>query len=343
MLAIMIVGLFMGTKMAHCQGTVPAGIHYQAVARDSKGEMTRKNIDVRFIIHAGSEYGEIVHQELHSGVVTSDYGVFSLIIGQGTREPGGTAASFSEIDWSTANHYLQVQVKFNSDGFLDMGSPIRFMAVPYAMYAGKSLEKGPVGPQGPAGPEASDDQTLSIINIDGSDYLAISGGNSVKISSIEKDGDPTNELQTLSYNAGTLSISGGNSVNLGTEVAFRARNTTSDAAPPLTIVTMTYDSPQFNVGGAFNASTGIFISPTDGIYTFNLSYYADGSGGSRELSIYVENVEYEKIAFDIASGNTITVRSVTIRLNATDEVKLVINTGTASQTGTGTFSGYKVY
>jgi hypothetical protein len=106
---------------------------------------------------------------------------------------------------------------------------------------------------------------------------------------------------------------------------------------------MTYDSPQFNIGSAFNASTGIFIAPTDGIYTFNLSYYADGSGGSRELSIYVENVEYEKIAFDIASGNTITVRSVTIRLNATDEVKLVVNTGTALQTGTGTFSGYKVY
>ncbi len=306
---IIIPVLIIGTKMANGQGTVPAGIHYQAVARDSKGELARKNIEVRFIIHAGSEYGDIVHQELHVGVVTSDYGVFSLIIGQGTREPGGTAASFSDIDWSTANHYLQVQVKFSSD-FIDMGSPIRFMAVPYAMYAGKSLEPGPPGPPGPQG----------------------------------IPGDPATDDQTLIYNRSTkeLSISNGNTVTLDTEVAFRARNLISDLAPKVTYITMTYDAPDLNISDAFNPSTGIFTAPTSGIYTFNIGYFAEGPGDAREIAIHLNSALYETIATSVASGNTVGGRSITMRLSAGNTVNVVIFTGTAEQTGTGSFAGYKV-
>ena len=66
---------------------------------------------------------------------------------------------------------------------------------------------------------------------------------------------------------------------------------------------MTYDTPDLSVGGGFNASTGVFTVPADGIYTFNVSYYADGAGGSREVSIYVNSAPYEKIAIDITLGN----------------------------------------
>ncbi len=293
----LLIYLFTGASVIVAQ-TFPAGIAYQAVARASDGsEIVNTDIDVRFSILEGSPLGDVVYQELHSDVATSKYGVFSLIIGKGTVT-GGKAATFADVDWSTANHYLKVEVKFQND-FLDMGT-MQFLAVPYALYAAKSLEPGPQGIQGEPGPQglpgdpATDDQTLSVVNIDGSDYLAISGGNSVKVSSIEKDGDPTNELQdlrlnsdiltitkvadptsinlapysqsltynsstyalgisgktatvdlsglkndadysptneiqTLSYNestkALTISGTGGNSVTLGSEVAFRARNT----------------------------------------------------------------------------------------------------------------------
>jgi hypothetical protein len=105
---------------------------------------------------------------------------------------------------------------------------------------------------------------------------------------------------------------------------------------------MTYDTPDLSVGGGFNAGTGVFTAPADGIYTFNVSYYADGAGGSREVSIYVNSAPYEKIAVEITSGTTITVRSVTIRLSKGNTVSVVIYTGTATQTGTGSFAGYKV-
>ena len=295
-----------GAEVASGQTTVPGGINYQAVARDNNGdELVNTDIEVRFSIKTGSPTGPTVYQEVFTGVTTSRYGVFSLIIGKGDPVIG----TFTGINWSTTNHYLQVEVKFENI-FMDMGT-MQFMAVPYALYAGKSLEPGPAGPKGdpgPQGPEASDDQALS-------------------------------------YNRAnrTLSLTNGGSAVLGTEVAFRARNLISDIAPQITNVTMTFDAPDMSVGGGFNAETGIFTVPADGIYTFNVSYFADGlTGGDREVSIYVNNAPYEKLADKISAGTTITVKSVTIRLSAGNTVTMNINTGTATQTGTGSFSGYKV-
>lgn len=496
---------------AYIQGQtgVPAGINYQAVARDSYGkELANADIDVRFSIIAQNPLGQVVYQELHSDVITSRYGVFSLVIGHGVPT-GGIYGDLSQVRWSESNHYLKVEVKFEND-FTDMGT-MQFLAVPYALFAMKSLEPGPAGergdpgPQGPAGPKgdkgdtglqgiqgpqglqgakgdpgdpATDDQTLSIVNFEGSDYLAISGGNQVKISNIEKDGDPvneiqdlsinsdklkitnnasatewdlspyrqgltydpatrilgitgtsssinlselkndddaspTNELQTLSFssstnvlsltnstsvdltplrndadasptneiqslnlsgdvlsisgsnnvnlsgykdntdsqtltyseaaNSKTLQISGGNTVTLSNMVAFRARNIASDMASSMSYTTMTYDAADYNVGNCLNTTSGIFTAPADGIYTFNVTYLADGTGGSRELAIYVNSVLYDKLAIDIASGTTIPVHSVTMKLSATNTVSIVIYTGVATQTGTGTFSGFRVY
>jgi hypothetical protein len=112
-----------------------------------------------------------------------------------------------------------VEVKFENN-FVDMGT-MQFMAVPYALFASKSLEPGPSGapgpkgetgsqglpgPKGDQGDPATDDQTLSVVNVEGSDYLAISGGNQVKISNIERDGDPANEIQDLTINSDKLKI-----------------------------------------------------------------------------------------------------------------------------------------
>jgi len=208
--------LIMTIRTISGQVGVPAGINYQAVARDSYGkELANTSIDVRFSIIIQNPLGQVVYQELHSGIVTSKYGVFSLIIGHGVPT-GGIYSDLSQVKWSEAYHYLKVEVKFGNN-FVDMGT-MQFMAVPYALFAYKSLEPGPSGPKGEPGPQgiqglkgdqgdpATDDQTLSVVNLDGSDYLAISGGNQVKISNIEKDGDPANEIQDLLINSDKLKI-----------------------------------------------------------------------------------------------------------------------------------------
>ena len=296
-----------GAEVASGQTTVPGGINYQAVARDNNGdELVNTDIEVRFSIKTGSPTGPTVYQEVFTDVTTSRYGVFSLIIGKGDPVIG----TFTGINWSTTNHYLQVEVKFENI-FMDMGT-MQFMAVPYALYAGKSLEPGPAGPKGdpgPQGPEASDDQQLS-------------------------------------YTRGTrtLSLTNGGSVVLGTEVAFRALKRNSAPTSTQINITMTYDAPDLSIGGGFNPETGIFTVPADGIYTFNVSYYADGEFGQdgRKLFIFVNSAPYENIATGIMAFNTIGGRSVTARLTAGDTVTVVVFTASSNQTGTGSFSGYKV-
>jgi hypothetical protein len=235
---LLLLAFALSGSTSKAQDKVPLGIHYQAVARDNFGkELINQKISVKFSVISGDPLGTTVYQELHQNIITSKYGVFSLIIGQGTPTGSTPFGELSQISWETAFHYLKVEVKFDND-FMDMGT-MQFLAVPYALFAKRSLEPGPVGPVGNPGPQgprgeqglkgdqgvqgpkgdqgiqgpkgdqgdpATDNQILSVINLEGSDYLAISGGNQVKISNIERDGDPTNEIQDLVINSDLLRV-----------------------------------------------------------------------------------------------------------------------------------------
>jgi hypothetical protein len=400
---------------------VPLGIFYQAVARDNVGkELANKKIDVKFSIISGNPLGTIVYQELYSDVTTSKYGVFSLIIGKGTPT-GGLYSDLSQIQWNTAFHYLKVEVKFDND-FIDMGT-MQFLAVPYALYAQKSLEPGPQGPKGDPGDPASDNQTLSFdgnnlsiangntVNLSSlnvphqltliGDTLSILGGNKVgltnqiqdlqldvnnklkitknasatvidlskfnqslsfnpsdnkltisggtlpvDLSSLKNDADsdPTNELQTLSYNknTGDLTISSKNTVNLENSVGFKAKKSISQTG--LTIGS-TYpfinQDVEFNDGAGYDSGTGSFTAPIAGIYTFCIYYKADGSGSSRELSLLKNGTVYEILGSDIVTNTELT-KWVTMKLDQGNVVSLTINTGMSTYSGTGSFIGYKV-
>jgi hypothetical protein len=436
----------------HAQNGVPLGIHYQAVARNNNGtELTNTKISVKFSIISGDPLGTIVYQELHQDVITSKFGVFSLVIGHGVPTGASPVSSIADISWKDANHYLKVEVKFGND-FMDMGT-MQFLAVPYALYAQKSLEPGPTGQKGDkgdkgeAGDPASDKQTLSFdgknlsiyngntvnlstLNIPHQlsilgDTLSILGGNKVALTNqiqdlqldinnklkITKNSSATEidlnlykqdlsynpttgmlsisngtgadistlktdaiqdihlngniltidknsssagvdltkylddtDKQQLNYNESTksLSIDRGNRVTLGTMVAFRAKKQTSIAASSMTDVTFLPTTVEYNNGLGYNSTSGEFTASIDGIYTFSINYFSDGSGGSRKLTLYLNTGVYEEIAADISSM-TLTLRSLTMKLLAGDVVKLVINTGASSQTGTGSFSGFKVY
>jgi hypothetical protein len=297
---------------------------------------------------------------------------------------------------------------------------MQFLAVPYALYAQKSLEPGPAGPKGDPGPKgesgdpASDNQALSVINVDGSDYLAISGGNQVKISSIERDGDPTNEIQdltissdklkitknalatewdltryldntdtqalswnpatrilsisgnagtinlselkndadadpanemqTLAYdkNSGTLNISGGNNINLSNSIGFKAKKSTSQTGLTQGVTYPFINSEaEFIEGLCYDTGSGSFTSTSTGIYTFYITYKADGAGSGRQLNLLKNGSVYEILGPDISSGSEI-IKWVTMKLDQGNVVSMTINTGMSTYSGTGSFLGYKV-
>jgi hypothetical protein len=101
-------------------------------------------------------------------------------------------------------------------------------------------------------------------------------------------------------------------------------------------------APEFNDGGGFNYLTGVFTAPTSGIYTFSVNYVASGPAESRILKIFLNGSYYETLNSGITGGSTIT-RQITMKLSVGNTVKVIVNVGTGYDSGTGSFSGYKVY
>ena len=110
--------------------SVPQGINYQAVARDTNGHVLMNHLlDIKLSVISDIATGNISWQETHL-VTTNVYGLFTAIIGQGTSTSVGSSLTFDVVDWGGSNHLLKVEIDYGS-GYVDMGTTA-FMSVPYA-------------------------------------------------------------------------------------------------------------------------------------------------------------------------------------------------------------------
>jgi hypothetical protein len=101
------------------------GISYQAVARDAGNNlMQNQNLSVVFMIHEATANGTVVYQEIHNPM-TNDFGLFNVVIGDGTPQLG----SFAAIAWNSDRHFLEVEVGGQSLGTQEIQS------VPYSQVA----------------------------------------------------------------------------------------------------------------------------------------------------------------------------------------------------------------
>ena len=170
---------------------LPQGIAYQAVAvKESPysvaGEnpsaiyWSNKDIKVRFTILDQYPNPTDTYQEFHS-INTDDYGVFNLIIGQGTVISG----DFEEITWELGTAHLQVEIDFENDDNYTVTSFERFWSVPYAFVSKKDKS-------------TNNDSAIQSLN-DKITYLK------------NRDQDTVigNEIQLLSINDDTISLSNG--------------------------------------------------------------------------------------------------------------------------------------
>lgn len=171
----------------------PKGINYQGVARDNEGNaLASKTIAVRISILKTSASGEVEYAETHKPT-TNQFGLFTLVIGQGTVATG----NFSFISWAIGNKWLQIEIDPNGGSSYSLAGSQQLMTVPYAFYAEYSGNNS---------------------GLSAGTGIAINNG--VVSNTGDADKDPTNELQTLaevltkSNNAGALKIT-----NLGAPVA----------------------------------------------------------------------------------------------------------------------------
>jgi hypothetical protein len=113
----------------------PQGFTYQGVATDNNGfELQNQTISIQASILSSSATGTTVWQETHT-TTTDTFGLFNVTIGEGISTNSGSNATFSEIDWGAASHYMKVEIDVNGgSNFVHVGTS-QMMSVPYALYA----------------------------------------------------------------------------------------------------------------------------------------------------------------------------------------------------------------
>ena len=135
------------------------GISYQAVAIDADGKqipgydvygnpITDAEISVRFGLY--DENNTLEYEETHQ-TLTDYYGLFNLIIGDGTNTNSGVHSSFGDIVWNMEKKFLKVELDVNGGSDYKLMSLQELLSVPFAKFAENSLNPGPTGAQGPIG------------------------------------------------------------------------------------------------------------------------------------------------------------------------------------------------
>jgi uncharacterized protein (TIGR02145 family) len=113
---------------------VPQAIKYQAVTRDTAGNILVSHaISMRISILGDSTGGDVLYSETHS-LTTNAYGLATLDIGLGLVVSG----SFSAIDWSHGGYFVRVEADASGGSDFSLLGISQLLSVPYALYAGSA-------------------------------------------------------------------------------------------------------------------------------------------------------------------------------------------------------------
>lgn len=124
--------LFMtGWAMTSLVAQTPLGFNYQAVIRNSAGEIVAdKQVGIQLSILSESTTGTSVYVEAFTPT-TNEFGLINLTVGQGNAKGG----SFTNIDWSAASFFLKVELDISGGtSYTEMGIT-QLLSVPFANFA----------------------------------------------------------------------------------------------------------------------------------------------------------------------------------------------------------------
>ncbi|MGH2552589.1 MAG: hypothetical protein ACRDEB_02665 [Chitinophagaceae bacterium] len=193
LLLVLMIALF-GFTSSYSQ-TVPSGMKYQAVARNTAGEiLPNRSIILKIDLKGDpSKSFEVFYSEEHA-VITNQFGLFDLVVGEGKAIKG----LFAAVPWSTRDIWLGVSLKDKGADFVAV-TESRLLAVPYAFHAGTATKladeatKGPDVPGVPAnvwslqGNYNSDPTKDKLGTTDYQDLVMVT--NNLERLRITKDGD----------------------------------------------------------------------------------------------------------------------------------------------------------
>lgn len=240
------IGLLMSCIGLFAQA--PQAFKYQAVARDNSGNLiANQSVGFRISILQNSPTGSPVYSETHT-VASNNLGLVNLDLGAGNPVSG----TFSNINWGSGNYFVKVELDVSGgSNYLLMGTS-QLLSVPYALHAqtatsiandsdaqtlsinGTTLSisngNSVLLPSGSTAYTAGTGISINgnvISNTSPNQQITLTGNGATSVSGTypnfvisstdninDADANPSNELQTLTLNGNTLSISSGNSVTL---------------------------------------------------------------------------------------------------------------------------------
>ena len=230
---IYLVILLIAVAFSTVFSQVPNAFNYQAVVRNSSGEiLANKTVSFRISLLKNSETGTVVYSETHS-LSTNEFGLVNFKIGKGARVSG----AFSPSDWGEV---IFTKVEFDPAGgssFSELATT-KLSSVPFAFVAqtvvNDKVDDADADPANEIQTLSLNGTLLELSNGGGSVTLPASGGSggdnwgaqTVKTNSTltgdgtsahplsvvaDGDGDDSNELQSLSISGNNLTLSDGGS------------------------------------------------------------------------------------------------------------------------------------
>lgn len=123
---------------------VPNGMKYQAVARDTRGQvLANRDLQLRISLYSDPLKQAIDYIEIHK-VLTNELGLFSLTVGEGFV----TRGNFTAIPWSSGEVWMEVAIQTDDETDFVTISDSRMLSVPYAFHALTASEIAGAGPGG---------------------------------------------------------------------------------------------------------------------------------------------------------------------------------------------------
>ena len=121
--------------IGYCIGQAPDRINYQAIVRDSNGDIVADQaVGVQVMLLQGSMSGTVVYSETHTPM-TNAYGLVTFQIGGGTVGMG----DITSIDWSMGPYYVQIGTDpTGGTDYSQIQGTSELVSVPYALYANAS-------------------------------------------------------------------------------------------------------------------------------------------------------------------------------------------------------------
>ena len=125
----------------------PAAVNFQAIAKDPQNNPARnRTVYVKDAIYQTTPSGTLVWSEAH--VVTTDAdGLFTIIIGRGTKDPAINIPDISKIDWANGPFFFNIKTAVApvipaawwvaADNYVDLGTT-QILSSFYAIYAGNA-------------------------------------------------------------------------------------------------------------------------------------------------------------------------------------------------------------